>query len=526
MSTNPNSGLSGYDNTSATHNTADNQPGVVDKVLSYIPGLSPTASRDQTSGTTDATSEPAFGAAVGPGSSHTHTGTGSSGFGSSSGVGAGSDTFGSTNTSGPHGSNLANQADPRVDSDNSRLGHSSTSGLGSSHTGTGALGSSSTGYASSTTSGPHDSNLANKADPRVDSDNSRLGHSSTSGLGSSHTGTGALGSSSTGYGSSTTSGPHDSNLANKADPRVDSDNSRLGSTHTSGLGSSHTGTGSSLGDSGRDSYVPAPTLNPHDEERARVVADRAVGSTGTGVGSGAGLGSGIGHEHSRGSGVGSDTGLVSSTGNEHIPGVAGSGVGHQHGHEYSHGSGVGSGVGLGSGAALGGAAVGSGLGHESSRGSGVGSGVGLGHDSSRGSGVGLGHDSSRGSGVGSGVGLDSTRESGVGLGSTSHGASTTSGPHDSDLANKADPRVDSDNSRAGRDSLTGDHSSESTTHHHTEGGHGHSHGSSSKRENKDAIPTAGGIKLGEKHWGESDIVPADPKPRNENISSSSGQPDR
>jgi hypothetical protein len=32
--------------------------------------------------------------------------------------------------------------------------------------------------------------------------------------------------------------------------------------------------------------------------------------------------------------------------------------------------------------------------------------------------------------------------------------------------------------------------------------------------------------LGEKHWGESDIIPENPKPRNENISSSHGQPDR
>ena len=127
MSTNPNSGLGGYDNTSATHNTTgttNSQPGVVDKVLSYVPGLSPTSSRNQASGTADATNEPAFGAGVAPGhSSHTHTGTtGSHGLGSSTGVGAGSDTFGSTHntTSGPHSSNLANKADPRVDSDNDR----------------------------------------------------------------------------------------------------------------------------------------------------------------------------------------------------------------------------------------------------------------------------------------------------------------------------------------------------------------------------------------------------------------------
>jgi len=46
------------------------------------------------------------------------------------------------------------------------------------------------------------------------------------------------------------------------------------------------------------------------------------------------------------------------------------------------------------------------------------------------------------------------------------------------------------------------------------------------KENRDAIPTAGGERLGEKHWGESDVVPDAGKPQaKENISSSSGQPD-
>lgn len=50
-----------------------------------------------------------------------------------------------------------------------------------------------------------------------------------------------------------------------------------------------------------------------------------------------------------------------------------------------------------------------------------------------------------------------------------------------------------------------------------------------KLENKDAIPIAGGVKLGEKHWGESEIIPDNPKPRPEdssNVSSAEGQPDR
>lgn len=70
---------------------------------------------------------------------------------------------------------------------------------------------------------------------------------------------------------------------------------------------------------------------------------------------------------------------------------------------------------------------------------------------------------------------------------------------------------------------TAEEAKASATPRHHEGGNS---GNPAKRENKDAIPTAGGVKLGEKHWGESDIIPENPKPRNENISSSSGQPDR
>jgi len=47
-------------------------------------------------------------------------------------------------------------------------------------------------------------------------------------------------------------------------------------------------------------------------------------------------------------------------------------------------------------------------------------------------------------------------------------------------------------------------------------------------ENRQAIPVAGGEKLGEKHWGESKIVPDNPKPKTEEtgVSSSEGQPSK
>jgi hypothetical protein len=234
------------------------------------------------------------------------------------------------------------------------------------------------------------------------------------------------------------------------------------------------------------------------------------------IGGGAsGLESGIGHHSSTaGSGLtsGQHSGIGSTggrTSGQHVPGAPG--IGHESGH---HGSGVGPAVGLGSGAAAGGAlgsALGSdrhgsaldsdrhgstlGSGLDSERhGSGVGSGVGLGsgldsdrHGSGVGSGVGLGHDSAHhGSGVGSGVGLDSTDSTTHGSGDLQHHGSTSG-------ENAHKPPVTS--------------------------------GHKGKLENKDAIPTAGGIKLGEKHWGESDFVPEFPKTEEEKIASAAGQSD-
>jgi hypothetical protein len=175
----------------------------------------------------------------------------------------------STNA-GPHGSNAMNSADPRVDSDRDNFGPTGgmgqtgthgSSGLGSTThgstgvghtgthgtTGTGASGLSSgtgagfggatTGHAggpgnpNSSNAGPHSSNMANKADPRVDSnlDGSRTmgGNQTGAGYGSTTTGSG-IGGTHGGYGGpgnpqSGNAGPHSSNMANSADPRVDSD---------------------------------------------------------------------------------------------------------------------------------------------------------------------------------------------------------------------------------------------------------------------------------------------------------------
>ena len=202
-------------------------------------------------------------------------------------TGSHSTTHGSDPT-GPHDSKLANKLDPRVDSDRvgpagnsasvggygnethssgqhtyqtdgkklpdailedkSRADHHSGAGLThSSHANTGSGLTGSNTYGSDPT-GPHDSRLANKADPRVDSDRYGAAGNTAGAGGYGSTGSGLTGShtGSNTYGSDPT-GPHNTHLANQADPRVDSDRyggqgNTYGTTQGSGLtGTNHPG---------------------------------------------------------------------------------------------------------------------------------------------------------------------------------------------------------------------------------------------------------------------------------------------
>lgn len=242
----------------------------------------------------------------------THGTTGAHGTtGGLTGSGVGSNTYGSDPT-GPHDSRLGNKADPRVDSDTygaagnhgtathgthgthgaggltgsgvgsntyGSTGHSSgltgtghsgsgltgnthgtTGGLGGNNYSQGTTGSGLTGnqYGSDPT-GPHDSHLANKADPRVDSS-----------IPGPHGNSGAARSGA--YGSDPT-GPHDSHLGNRADPRVDaSTTGGYGNTHSTGgygAGSNtHSGVGGAGGLGGLSSG-PGPaenTAGPHKSD--------------------------------------------------------------------------------------------------------------------------------------------------------------------------------------------------------------------------------------------------------------------
>lgn len=215
------------------------------------------------------------------GHSTTHT-TGTTHSGTAEGV------------AGPHSSRVANAADPRVDSDLDGSRHTGTTGTTHSTGVTGGTtghtthstgmtggttGTTGTGYTgtgtTSTNAGPHSSNLANKLDPRVDSDmdgSRNMGASTHTGVGNTNTvggGTHAgnnMGTSTGttgGISSSTNAGPHNSNLANKADPRVDSDLDGRGNRHGAA-------TGGILGTSGSHatpgSGTAQNTAGPHNSD--------------------------------------------------------------------------------------------------------------------------------------------------------------------------------------------------------------------------------------------------------------------
>ncbi|KAL8779805.1 MAG: hypothetical protein Q9213_006763 [Squamulea squamosa] len=298
------------------------------------------------------------------------------------------------------------------------------------------------GHDSLTTSGvgPHSSALANKADPRVDSDldgsKGLSGHDTagtTGGLTGStfpdrtagnHGDTADIGRSFPLGGASsgtTTSGPRSSDLANKADPRIDSDrDGSRGVGTTTGLGS---GTGA------------MPSTSHQGDLSGSGLGDAPGSQTGvaTGAATGVPLPKGYGpeswtHDHGK------------------------------HGHEYvgdpceneppAPGA-----VHFTSGPHsldttnrldphVGGGAAG-GLEHTTVDSA---SGTGDRHTGSGGlaTGVGIGT-----TGVGS---YESTR--GTPSASTTQSAGTTAGPHKSDLLNKADPRVDSDLSKQQSTSTT------------------------------------------------------------------------
>ncbi|KAF2000787.1 hypothetical protein P154DRAFT_194908 [Amniculicola lignicola CBS 123094] len=246
--------------------------------------------------------------------SHGNTTTGygnthSSTTGNTFGAGTHSQNTHGSDPTGPHDSKLANTLDPRVDSDhagsygntgsardttgsgnthsnttgntfgagthsNNTYGTDSTGLHGSHHAGQG-LGNTNTtsglgsnthttnthgGYSGSDPRGPHDSHLANVADPRVESDRVGQGYNNTT-TGNTF-GAGSNTHSTTQSGYSDPSGPHDSRLANKADPRVQDRVGEYGNTTGNTYGAGNT-TGNTYG-AGNNLPGPADkTAGPH-----------------------------------------------------------------------------------------------------------------------------------------------------------------------------------------------------------------------------------------------------------------------
>ena len=351
------------------------------------------------------------------------------------------------------------------------------------NTGAGVGNTQNTGLSgTNTTAGPHSSNLANKADPRVDSDldgsrtvgNSGVTGSNTAGNTSSghHLGrdvaavggAGAVGEgvhhhrenerdnlgSNTGYGGTNTtgayhggptgsgvSGPHSSDTANRLDPSV---NTRgTGGLEDARYHSATHGGGAESADKhhhlGRDAAVGAGGVGLAEHEHHKHQNEREGYQLGMGDNSGTGS---SGHHLGRDAAVG----------------AGGAGLVDHHEHERQRGTGTGaydnttgsSGHHLGRDTAVG--AGGVGLAehehhkHQGERGTGTGN-----YDNTAGSsGHHLGRDAAVGAG---GVGLAEhehhRHEQGATGTSTLPGpAPNTAGPHKQDWLNKLDPRVNAD----------------------------------------------------------------------------------
>ncbi|KEF52710.1 uncharacterized protein A1O9_11127 [Exophiala aquamarina CBS 119918] len=145
--------------------------------------------------------------------STTHGGTGSTGA---------YDNPRSTNA-GPHGSNMANKVDPRIDSDRDNRNDptSRVGGYGTQNTGAGGIGG------TGTHTGTHAPGVGGTGAGFGTGTSTNAGYGTGSGMTSGTHGTHGASHGTTGAGyndpHSANAGPHSSNLANKLDPRVDSD---------------------------------------------------------------------------------------------------------------------------------------------------------------------------------------------------------------------------------------------------------------------------------------------------------------
>ncbi|KAI6351465.1 hypothetical protein MCOR25_009922 [Pyricularia grisea] len=159
-----------------------------------------------------------------------------------------------SSNAGPHSSNMMNKADPRVDSDLDNRGvnggYNSTTGNTQNSRGGMLDVANGSNYNSNSRGGMLDVTSGNNYNSKSNSRGGMLdGTTGTQGLGS------------------TNQGPHNSNMLNKADPRVDSDvdhraTNNYGS-NTTGYGSNTTGYGSNMTGNGTSRDMHGTNLTTH-----------------------------------------------------------------------------------------------------------------------------------------------------------------------------------------------------------------------------------------------------------------------
>ncbi|KAI6814064.1 hypothetical protein KC332_g11269 [Hortaea werneckii] len=131
------------------------------------------------------------------------------------------------------------------------------------------------------------------------------------------------------------------------------------------------------------------------------------------------------------------------------------------------------------------------------------------------------HQPTSGSGVSGGSSAAAVGAGAVGAGGVA--AAATAAGKDNEQSAEAESAATSSGDGKAEDSKPQSEESSSSTKPQEKTSHEHD----SQRENRDAIPLAGGEKIGGKSWGSSKIVPDNPKPRESTqVSSEEGQGDK
>jgi len=324
-------------------------------------------------------------------------------------------------------------------------------------------------------------------------------------------------------------GPHPTLAGNRFDPNVGADgvhNTSDSSVHSEGIDHIKQNIGQS-NTSGTDSSLV------HGQPSSGTSGyDSATGGLSSGTGA-------LGDSSTLGSSTTTDApqnqGGIIGTVKSYL-GLGGNPAESGEARDASYGTSSGSGLGESAGTTGGltGATSGSGLTGDSSSGltggpsSGLTGGSGSGSTGGSGSGLTGGSttdDYSRGVSGGNSAGTTSTtHDSTIDRNDPTKQSAPSTLPRDSDVTTGGDPTESADPTTAAG-AKPGESFDEEGSGVASNRDKAVSDADAAKRTNESAIPTAGGERLGEKHWGESKVVAENPKPTEEKgVSSASGQP--